>query len=310
MMGKINFLLLGYSQISKKRIIEVLIKNKIAFSVASKSNKKIIKGAKNQFSNYDYALKNSGANLVYISLPNSLHYHWAKKALLLGYHVIIDKPICYKISETKELISLAKKKRKLLSEAIFYNYHNQINKAISYAGGIHKINHIQVNFIIPKPKKNSLLVSKKFKGGAIMDMGPYAASIHRIFFDRKILNKKIIVEKNSVNLPVSFFLLFRYAQKIYTGYFKFGGTYKNQVIFFTKDKTISINRVFSPPSDSPLSIKVSKNNITKSHLIKKDDCFENYFLEVRNKLYENDYSYYFKQIEKDHLFRDKINKEA
>ena len=38
-------------------------------------------------------------------------------------------------------------------------------------------------------------------------------------------------------------------------------------------------------------------------------CFENYFLEVKNKLYKNDYSYYFKQIEKDHLFRDKINKE-
>ena len=106
-MRKINFLLLGYSQISKKRIIKVLIKNKITFSVASKSNKKIIKGAENQFSNYDYALKNSGANLVYISLPNSLHYYWAKKALLLGYHVIIDKPICYKISETRELINLA-----------------------------------------------------------------------------------------------------------------------------------------------------------------------------------------------------------
>ena len=52
-----------------------------------------------------------------------------KKALLLGYHVIIDKPICNKLSETKKLIKIAKTNRKLLSEATFYNYHNQIKKS-------------------------------------------------------------------------------------------------------------------------------------------------------------------------------------
>ena len=43
---KLNFLLLGYSQIAKKRIIDVLLKNKINFSIASKSYKKKINGAK------------------------------------------------------------------------------------------------------------------------------------------------------------------------------------------------------------------------------------------------------------------------
>ena len=307
---KLNFLLLGYSQIAKKRIIDVLLKNKINFSIASKSYKKKINGAKKQFSDYDYALKNSGANLVYISLPNSLHYFWAKKALLLGYHVIIDKPICYKITETRELINLAKRKKKLLSEAIFYNYHNQIKQVVKHAGGINKIKHVQVNFMIPKPKKGSLLASKKLQGGVIMDMGPYAASIDRIFFNKKILSKKIIVEKNSKNFPVSFYLLIKYPQKIYTGFFKFGGAYKNEVIFFTKDKTININRVFSPPSNLPLTIKINKNNKEKTYSVKKDNCFENYFLEIKNKLYKKEYSYYLKQIEKDHLFRDKINKEV
>lgn len=310
MKKKLDFLLLGYSQIAKKRIINVLLKNKITFSIASKSNKKKIKGAKNQFTNYNYALKNSGANLVYISLPNSLHYTWAKKALLLGYHVIIDKPICHKISETRELINLAKRKKKLLSEAIFYNYHKQIKQVIKFAGGQNKIKHVQVNFIIPKPHKNSLLASKKLKGGVIMDMGPYAASIHRIFFNKNILNRKIIVEKNSANLPISFYLLIKYHHGIFTGFFKFGGEYKNEVIFFTKDKTINIDRVFSPPSDSSLSLKVTKNDKEKTYLVKKDNCFENYFLEIQNKLKKKEYTYYLKQIESDHLFRDKINKEV
>ena len=307
---KINLLLIGYSHIAKKRILNVLLKNKITFSVASKSNKKKIKGATKQFSDYNFALKNSEANLVYISLPNSLHYMWAKKALLLGYHVIIDKPICYKLSETRELINLAKRKKKLLSEAILYNYHNQINQAIKIAGGKNKINHVQVNFTIPKPIKNSLLTSKKFKGGVIMDMGPYAASIHRIFFNKKISSSKIIVEKSTTKLPVSFYLLIKYQKKMYTGFFKFGGEYKNEVVFFTKYKTININRVFSPPSESSLSLKVTENAKEKNYLVKKDDCFENYLFEIQNKLKKNEYTYYLKQIENDHLFREKINKEA
>ena len=109
-MKKNSFLLLGYSSIARKRIINVFLKNKIEFSVASKSFNKDIDGAKKIFLDYNDALLNSGANIVYISLPNSLHFNFAKKALSLGYHVIVDKPMCYKLIESRQLIKLAKKK--------------------------------------------------------------------------------------------------------------------------------------------------------------------------------------------------------
>ena len=307
-MKKNKFLLLGYSHIARKRVIDVFIKNKIEFSIASQSYKKKIEGVKKQFSNYDDALINSGANVAYISLPNALHSHWAKKALLLGYHVIIDKPICFKYSETKELIKLAKKNKKLLTEAIFYNYHKQFEKVIRIAGSKKAINRIEVNFNIPMPAKNSLLMSKKLKGGVIMDMGPYASSIHRIFFNEKIISSKIDIFKNRSNLPISFKLNLKYKKKKYLGLFKFGGEYINQVNLFTKTKKISIDRVFSPPSDLDLSIKVLENDKSKIYLVKKDNCFENYFLELLNKINKKNYKYYYKQIEQDHFFRDQIQK--
>ena len=99
-----SLLLIGYSNIARKRLINVFLKNKIPFSVASKTFLKKINGAYKQFSDYNKALKTSGANIVYISLPNSLHFYWAKKAILNGYHVIVDKPICYKISKQKVLL--------------------------------------------------------------------------------------------------------------------------------------------------------------------------------------------------------------
>ena len=48
-MKKNNFLLIGYSHIARKRIIEVFLKNKIEFSVASKSFKEKLKVQENNF---------------------------------------------------------------------------------------------------------------------------------------------------------------------------------------------------------------------------------------------------------------------
>ena len=63
-------------------------------------------------------MKTSKAKIAYISLPNSLHYVWAKKALELGYHVVVDKPICKQYLNSAKLVNLAKKNR-LISEATF-----------------------------------------------------------------------------------------------------------------------------------------------------------------------------------------------
>jgi dTDP-3,4-didehydro-2,6-dideoxy-alpha-D-glucose 3-reductase len=307
-MKKNYFLLIGYSNIARKRIINVFLKKKIPFCVASKSFNKKIKGAKKQFLDYEDALNNSGANIAYISLPNSLHFNLAKKALLLGYHVLIDKPMCYKLSQSRELISLAKKNKRLLSEAIFYNYHDQIKKIIHLLKGKDQIKHIKVNFTIPLPPKNSLLMSKKLRGGVIMDMGPYAASIQRIFFNQNITYMSVIFKKNKDNLPTAFKLNIKYNDKKYSGLFKFGGQYINQVDFFTDKQKLSIERVFSPPEDIRLNLRIIKKNKTKTIILKKDNCFENYLFEIINKINNKKYSYYYKQIEKDHLFRNKIEK--
>ena len=86
-----KILFLGYSNLFRRRILRVLIKNKIKFCIASKSFKKKEKKAYKWFRNYALALNKSNADMVYITLPNSYHSYWAKKALEKNYHVIVDK---------------------------------------------------------------------------------------------------------------------------------------------------------------------------------------------------------------------------
>ena len=309
-MKKNSFLLIGYSNLARNRIIKTFIENKITFSVASKSFNKKIKGAKEQFSDYEVALSNSSANIVYISLPNSLHFNWAKKALLAGYHVIIDKPLTYKLSETRKLITLAKKNNKLLSEAIFFNFHDQFKKIINLLKNKKIISSIDVNFTIPLPSNKSILMSKKLLGGVIMDMGPYAATIHRIFFDKNITYSKINIKKNKQKLPISLELTIKYKDNECHCLFKFGGKYTNYINIFTDNKNFSIDRAFSPPDDIKLHITTINKNKKKIILSKKDNCFKNYLFELISKINNKKYSYYYEQIESDHFFRDKIEKKS
>ena len=151
-----KILILGYSDFIQKRIIPILLKNfkNFQIGIASKSKKKDNKYKRFLwFNNYENAITSFKPDIVYISLPNSLHYAWGKIVLKKKINLIIDKPICLKEVEVKSLITLAKKNNVLLAEATIFNYHPQIKKSIELLGGLTKIKKIQSNFCIPEPKK-------------------------------------------------------------------------------------------------------------------------------------------------------------
>ncbi len=308
MKNKNKILLIGYSNIARRRYINSFKKNKIPFCVASKSFTKKIKGAYKQFNDYNKALNQSHANIVFLSLPNSMHFYWSKKILKLGFHLIVDKPITTKVGELDLLISIARKKKLLLTEATFFNYHEQFKFLKKFIGKLDNIEQVLANFTIPMPKQKSILLSKKLHGGALMDMSPYAAAINRIFFNENLKQKEIIVKKNIQGLVISFDLFIRYETKIFIGTFRFGKEYKNTLTVYNDDRFIDINRVFSPPDDLGLTIVIDKNNKSRSVKIKKDDCFENFFLEFIKNLKEKKFTFYHNRMIRDESFRLKLLK--
>ena len=299
-------LLLGYSTIAKKRIINTFLKKKISFCVASKSTKNKIQGSYNQFNSYEDGLNKSKADIAYISLPNSLHFYWAKLALTKGYHVIVDKPICLNKSDAKKLIDISKKNKKLLVEAIYFNYHKQFKQAIKIAGGHHKIIHIEANFVIPSPDKKNYRSLKKLGGGALLDMGPYAAAISRIFLKKGITSKTIDIKKNKKKIITSFKILSKNSYKTFSGFFKFGGEYQNELLLHTKNRIIKISRVFSPPENLKLPISVFTDRSQKVYKTNNDNCFENFFLKVLINIKKKKNNVYVKDIIFDSSYIDKI----
>src|ERR1700738_3425542 len=92
-----RLLILGYSSIAERRVIPAAAKVAAIeeISIASKSRPEPGQGWAKRgrfFTDYDSALLESRSDIVYLSLPNAMHEHWAMAALAAGKHVLVDKP--------------------------------------------------------------------------------------------------------------------------------------------------------------------------------------------------------------------------
>ena len=286
-------LIIGYSSLVKRRIISTLIRNKISYDIASRSKKQKDTNAENWYHGYNNGINNSNADIAYISLPNSLHYNWAIKTLNKNFHTLIDKPATLNLKQLDKLIYTSKKKKKVLSESVFFNYHLQIQSTLNKIKK-DKIKKVNANFLIPKPNKKSILLSNKLKGGVIMDMGPYIAAISRLFF--KSAPKKIIkniVFKNKISSKIE--IIFIYKESFFIGKFSHDDQYKNFIEIYLSNKTIKLSRVFSPPAQENLKVLELNEKKNKSKIF-KDDAFEKYIKDVFKKIKERKYNYYHNQM--------------
>ena len=307
-----KILVLGYSSLCKRKIIPIFKEKlkEIKFCICSKSQKREDIGASEWYRNYKEALEKSQADLVYISLPNFLHYYWAKKFLQNNYHVIVDKPATLSFKQAKNLVAFARKKKRLLSEAVVFYYHHQINKAIKEINSLKNLTHVHARFVIPKFPKKNFHNFKKYGGGCLLDMGPYAAAVFRIFISKNI--KKVTFlssfKENQNGVNENFDVKIVVGKKSFFGYFSHNGEYKNTLTLFTKQKRVTVNRVFSPPNDENLILQINNGHVKKEKKLKKDDAFLNYLRRIiillKTKRFENSYQ----NLLKDSFFREKLIK--
>ncbi|KAF8651474.1 hypothetical protein AX16_004773 [Volvariella volvacea WC 439] len=62
-------------------------------------------------------------DFVYISLPNGLHYEWTTKALEMGKHVLVEKPLGSNAVEAGKVREEAERRGKVVMEAMHWRFH-------------------------------------------------------------------------------------------------------------------------------------------------------------------------------------------
>ncbi len=130
--------------------------------------------------NNEDVMNDEKVDVIYVAVPNGLHYQIAKQALEHGKHVIVEKPFMPSYKQAKELIDLAKEKNLIIFDAVtmvhMANY-KKMKKLIKDLGDIKfiDINFSQYSSRYDKFKKGITLPAFDYKqaGGALMDLGIY-----------------------------------------------------------------------------------------------------------------------------------------
>jgi dTDP-3,4-didehydro-2,6-dideoxy-alpha-D-glucose 3-reductase len=291
-----NLLLLGLSSLAKRRIlpaaaaagfdkIEVASRSAAASGWSSPAVTRI-------YSDYIQALQESRAELVYITTVNSLHEELAEQCLLHGFHVIVDKPAFLSLADTRRLLELAENKRRLLAEATVWQYHPRVAAAIqAFKDAGSQPTRMISAFSFPPLAPTDFRYRAELGGGALWDLGPYAMTPGRVFFDANPCEIVARITSSNGSVETSFSLLGLYPDgRSLVGSFGYNTGYINRLELAGPGLTASMDRVFSPPATLSTELQLNDQAGPRSIAFPPADNFALFLQEVIRALEQNSYT--------------------
>ena len=144
------------------------------------------------FNNYEDLIKCDDVDIVYIALPNNLHFEWILKCIDKNKNILIEKPAVRKLNEAKKIEKEIIDRNLFFSEGYMYRYYPQIKKIIEIlkTDQLGKLISMKTTFsndllfkkkffFLKKKRKiksDSRLFNKDLGGGSILDLGCYTIS--------------------------------------------------------------------------------------------------------------------------------------
>lgn len=229
------------------------------------------------YQSYTEICTSADVDAIYLPLPPALHYRWAKLALVNNKHALVEKPFTINLSDTEELISLAKTNKLAVHEDYMFVYHNQIQAIndIIASGEIGKVRHYRIQFGFPKRPANDFRYNKALGGGALLDAGGYtikyaslllgetthlttASSKYEVEWEVDIFGSATMVNDEGVVAQLSFGM---------------DNNYKCMVEAWGSEGTLTTGRVLTAPDGFEPDVIIRKGNDDEVRKLPSDEAF-------------------------------------
>lgn len=259
-------------------------------AIAEEYNKKKLEGfvsyAIPVYDSFDDILNDPAIEAVYIPLPPALHFPYARKALLNGKHVLVEKPSCTCYAQTAELVEIAAEKGLALQENYMFQYHSQleeIRKLLS-EGAIGDIRLIRTDFCFPLREANDFRYNPKLGGGVLLDDTGYLVKMAQL-----LLGKTVYVETASLQRIDGFEVemygcaTFRNASGLtmQAGY-GMDNHYRCSLDIIGNKGRLQTNRIYTAGTDVTPSIEIENKDGKREIVLPAD----NHFLHSIEKFYQ------------------------
>jgi myo-inositol 2-dehydrogenase / D-chiro-inositol 1-dehydrogenase len=138
------------------------------------------------FDDYRRMLERPEIEAVVVGLPNSLHAEVVEAALDAGKHVLVEKPMCLRLSDADRLVRLAKEKQLALgyAEELCFCPKFVRAKALVDRGAVGRLFWIKQTEVHAGPYSEWFFDPKLAGGGALMDMGCHSIEYVRWMYGK------------------------------------------------------------------------------------------------------------------------------
>ena len=186
MMGKkVNWGILGCAAIAKARTIPGLLQaeNANLYAVASRGKENAeefqqMYSAEKAYDSYEALLEDEKVEVVYIPLPNSMHFEWVEKAAKAGKHILCEKPLALNAEEAKKMYEICEEQGVLLMEAFAFRHAPLVQKVkeVIDKGAIGKVKYIESHLTDVLTDMSNIRMNQSLGGGSFYDMACYNIS--------------------------------------------------------------------------------------------------------------------------------------
>lgn len=290
-MVPLKFGVLGYANIAQKAVIPAiqLCKSFILYGIASRNtnNSEDIneKFTCNYYRDYQSLILDKDIDLVYIPLPNALHFKWAKLALENGKHVLVEKSLACTYKEVEELVELAQKNNLGIVENFQFRKHSQFNyiKELLASNEIGDIRVLKSSFGFPAFKdKDNIRYQKDLGGGALLDAGAYTIKMAQemLGLDVNVVAGFLNYEGNEVDIWGSGMIVSDKNSLQFS--FGFDHHYQCSLEVWGSKGTLFTNRIFTAPPGYEPSLTVETADGKRVINLEAD----NHFVNMLDHLYQ------------------------
>lgn len=190
-MKEYNWAVLGAGVIANEMATAMAKNGRRLYAVGNRTHENAVAfaekyGIEKVYDDFNDMFTDPDIDIIYITTPHNTHIDFMKKAIENKKHILVEKSITLNSDELSEAVKLAKKNGVVIGEAMTI-YHMPIFKELKKildSDELGRVNLITANFGSFKPyDMNNRFFNRNLAGGAMLDIGVYALSFVRYFFD-------------------------------------------------------------------------------------------------------------------------------
>lgn len=190
-MKKYNWAVLGTGVIANETAAAMAKNGRRLYAVGNRTHEKAVAfaekyGIEKVYDDFNDMFTDPDIDIIYITTPHNTHIDFMKKAIENKKHILVEKSITLNSDELSEAVEFAKKNGVVIGEAMTI-YHMPIFKELKKildSDELGRVNLITANFGSFKPyDMSNRFFNRNLAGGAMLDIGVYALSFVRYFFD-------------------------------------------------------------------------------------------------------------------------------